>query len=79
MENEKDILKDTEIRRLLDLSECGMFTASNDSDLKVEYANETFYKIIQYSKEEFREELDNHLMDLMVPEEKQKIRNLMAR
>lgn len=68
-----------ELERLMDLSECAMFTAKKGPDIDVCYANKKFYSLLQYTQQEFEEKYGKRLMDVIVPEEKQKIRNLIAR
>ncbi len=45
----------------------------------VHYASGKFYSMLQYSKEEFEEKYNNSLMAVILPEEKQKVKNLIAR
>lgn len=78
-EREPGLLKKKEMERLINLSECAMFAAFQGSDIELKYANKKFYSMIQYSPEEFKETFQNRLMDLVVPEEKQKIRALISR
>ena len=68
-----------ELERLMDLSECAMFTAKKVPDIDVCYANKKFYALLQYTQQEFEEKYGKRLMDVIVPEEKQKVRNLIAR
>ena len=78
-EREPGLLKKKEMERLINLSECAMFAAFHGSDIELKYANKKFYSIIQYSPEEFKERFQNKLMDLILPEEKQKMRALISR
>lgn len=68
-----------ELERLMDLSECAMFTAKKGPDIDVCYANKKFYSLLQYTQQEFEEKYGKRLMDVIVSEEKQKVRNLIAR
>lgn len=81
MEKEKimDTLENRELERLMDLSECAMFIARQQPDFDLRYANKTFYSMLKYTPEEFEERFGNHLMEVIVPDEKQKIRALIAR
>ena len=67
-----------ELERLMDLSECAMFTAKKGPDIDVCYANKKFYSLLQYTQQEFEEKYGKRLMDVIVPEEKQKIRKKMG-
>lgn len=78
-EREPGLLKKKEMERLINLSECAMFAAFQGSDIELKYANKKFYSTIQYSPQEFKEIFQNRLMDLILPEEKQKIRALISR
>lgn len=68
-----------EMNRLMNLSECAMFTARKDPEISIQYANKKFYDMLQYTPEQFQEQYQGHLMDVIIPEEKQKVRNLIAR
>lgn len=68
-----------EMQQLLDMVECGVFTTKQDTDIELIYANARFYEIIQYTPEEFAEKCGNKLIDIVLSEDKQKIRNLIAR
>lgn len=72
-------LDNKELERLIDLSECAMFIVRQQPDFDLRYANNKFYSMLQYTPEEFEEQFGNHLMEVVVPEEKQKIRQLIAR
>lgn len=78
-EKEPGLLKKKEMERLINLSECAMFTAFQGTDIELKYANKKFYSMIQYTPEEFKETFQNRLVDVIVPEEKQKIRSLISR
>ena len=72
-------LSEEEMLRLINLSECAMFITAPEAELQVWYANNKFYELVQYTPEEFEEQFENHVMDLIVSEEKQNVRNLIAR
>lgn len=83
--NKKDSLQritEEEAKRLtdlMDLSECAMFTAKQVPNIEVIYANKKFYSILQYTPEEFKEKCGNRVMEVLLPEEKQKVKSLIAR
>lgn len=79
MSAELNELAKEEIIHLLNLSECAVFTSTQETDLLLGYANDRFYKMIKYSPEEFKEECGNRVMELLEPDERQKIRTLIAR
>ena len=68
-----------ELQQLLDMLECGVLTTNQDTDIELLYANARFYEIIQYTPEEFEEKCGNKLLNVVLSEDKQKIRNLIAR
>lgn len=68
-----------ELENLLELSECATFILEQGAEFKLVYANKKLYDILQYTKKELHEKFDNRLMEVILPEEKQKIRNLIAR
>lgn len=74
-----DELTKEEMNRLLELSECAMFIAAKDSEISIKYANRKFYDMLQCTPEEFNARYKGRLMDVILPEEKQKVRNLIAR
>lgn len=65
--------------RLTKMSDCGMVVARMLAEPEIIYANDYFYKILQYDKKEFAEKFDNMIMGPVLEEEKQKIKALMAR
>ena len=65
--------------QLMDLSECAMFSALQGADIKLIYGNQKLYSMIQYTPEEFEEKCQNRLMDIILQEDKQKVRMLIAR
>lgn len=72
-------LSNKEMIRLMNMSECAMFTAMQGADIELLFANKKFYSILQYTEQEFEEKFHNCLMAVIIPEEKQKIRALIAR
>ncbi len=72
-------LDNSELQRLMDLSECAMIIARQQPEFTIKYANEKFYDMLKYTAEEFKEIHHNHLMAVALPEETQKIRALVAR
>ena len=65
--------------RLAGMSECGMMIAKMQAEPEIMYANDGFYKIFQYTPEEFRECFENRVMGPALSEEKQRMKALMAR
>lgn len=65
--------------KLIDVSESAFFVAKTGGDMEIIYASKKFYSILQYSKDEFEQIFNNSLMAVMLPEEKQKVKNLIAR
>ncbi len=68
-----------ELQQMLDMAECGIFTTKQDTEMELLYANTGFYEILQYTPEEFKEKFDNRVLAAVLPEDKQKVRNLIAR
>ena len=68
-----------ELKRLLNMSECALFIAKPGAEIEILYANAKFYSMLQYTSKEYHEKFGNCLMAAVLPEEKQKIRNLIAR
>ncbi|MCX4326397.1 MAG: EAL domain-containing protein [Lachnospiraceae bacterium] len=68
-----------EFMTLMNSSECAMFIAKSGSEMELIYANDKFYSMLQYSKEEYTEKFGNNVMATVLNEEKQKIRTLIAR
>lgn len=81
MEQKKntDVLESREMKRLLDLSECAIFIAKQQPEFVLRYANKKFYTMLQYTPDEFEEQFENRLVNVILPEEMQKFRNLIAR
>lgn len=78
---EKEVLdiSQKEFMTLMNSSECAMFIAKSGSEMELIYANDKFYSILQYSKEEYTRKFGNNVMATVLNEEKQKLRNLIAR
>lgn len=68
-----------ELLQLINMSECAMFVARPGAQMELLYANDRFYSMVQYSKKEFEEECENSVMSLILPDDKQKMRTLIAR
>ena len=65
--------------KLIDVSgKCFSFSKPGEK-YGITYASRKFYSMLQYSKEEFEEKYNNSLMTVILPEEKQKVKNLIAR
>ena len=79
MDSERAELSKTEMMQLIDRADCAMFTVEPGTDITVLFANKKFYSIIQYTPAEFKKEFGNRTMELVIPEEKQQVRNLIAR
>ena len=65
--------------RLAGMSECGMMITKMQAEPQIIYANDGFYRMFQYTSEEFEECFDNKVMGPALPEEKQRMKALMAR
>lgn len=78
-ESIRETLSKKEMKQLIDRSDCAMFTVAPGTDITVFFANKKFFKVIQYTPEEFWDLYQNRVMELVVPEDKQRIRNLIAR
>lgn len=65
--------------RLAGMSECGMVITKMQAEPQIIYANDGFYRMFQYTSEEFEECFDNKVMGPALPEEKQRMKALMAR
>lgn len=64
---------------LMDLSQCAMFTAKQEPSIEVLYANKRFYSMLQYTPEEFKEKFHNYFIEVLLLEEKQRVKSLIAR
>lgn len=64
---------------LAGMSECGMMIAKMQAEPEIMYANDGFYKMFQYTPKEFGECFENRVMGPALPEEKQRMKALMAR
>lgn len=69
----------TELQQMLDMTEYGIFTTKQDTEMELIYANARFYEIFQYTPEEFAEAFGNWVLSAVLPEDRQKVRNLIAR
>ncbi len=72
------VLQD-ELLLLMNSSECAMFIAKSGSEIELIYANDKFYSMLQYTKEEYIDKFGNSFMASVLTEEKQKLRTLIAR
>jgi len=64
---------------LMDLADCAMFVAKQEPSIEVLYANKKFYSMLQYTPEEFESQLNNLFIEVVLPEEKQRVKSLIAR
>lgn len=74
----QDVSQD-ELLLLMNSSECAMFIAKSGPEVELVYANDKFYSMLQYTKEEYIDKFGNSLMASVLTEEKQKLRTLIAR
>ena len=74
----QDVLQDERLL-LMNSSECAMFIAKSGSEIELIYANDKFYSMLQYTKEEYIDKFGNSFMASVLTEEKQKLRTLIAR
>ncbi len=65
--------------RLANTAECGMMILKMMAEPEILYANRYFYESLQYTQEEYIARFGRNAMGPVVPEEKQKIKNLIAR
>ena len=72
-------MEQTELQQVLDMAECGIFTTKQDTEMQLIYANARFYEILHYTPEEFEKKFDGKLLAAVLQEDKQKVRNLIAR
>lgn len=68
-----------ELKNLVDMSECALFIVKPGAELELSYANRRFYTILKCEPDYFYSKYNNRLMSVVLPEEKQKIRALIAR
>lgn len=80
-ESEKMLLdmKKEDLERLINMSECGMLIMRLQAEPEIIYANDYFYENLQYTREEYAARFGKLVMGTVVPEEKQKIKALIAR
>ena len=76
-ESEREELK--YLMELMNLADCAMFVARQDPSIEVLYANKKLYSMLQYTPEEFENQLNNLFVEVVLPEEKQKVKSLIAR
>lgn len=74
----RDMTKEN-FEKLLNMSDCGMLIVRLQAELEIMYANDYYYQNLQYTKEEYEDLFGNSMMGPIVEEEKQKIKNLIAR
>lgn len=72
-------MKKQDLERLINMSECGMMIAKIQAEPEILYANDYYYEKLQYTREEYHARFGNHVMGPVMPEEKQKIKALIAR
>lgn len=68
-----------DFKELINRSECGMLIVKLQSEPEILYANDYFYQMLQYTRLEYVEEFGNQAMGTILPEERQKIKALIAR
>ena len=68
-----------ELEALVELSEYALFIAKAGSEVELIYANDKFYSMLQYTQKEYNEKYGSSFMGSVFLEEKQKVRNLIAR
>lgn len=74
----RDMTKDN-FEKLINMSDCGMMIVRLQAEPEIIYANDYYYQNLQYTREEYEDLFGNTLMGPLVEEEKQKIKNLIAR
>lgn len=82
MEKKEESIKQEEMKHLtslMDLSECMMFVAKQNPGIEVLYANKKFYSMLQYTPDEFAEHFQKYFIEVILSEEKQRIKSLIAR
>lgn len=67
------------LMELMDLADCAMFVAKQEPNIEVVYANKKLYSMLQYTPEEFKNQYNNLFIEVVLPEEKQKVKSLIAR
>lgn len=67
------------LMELMDLADCAMFVAKQEPSIEVLYANKKLYSMLQYTPEEFKSQLNNLFVEVVLPEEKQRVKSLIAR
>ena len=72
-------IDDEDLKLLLQKAEYALVILDAGAELEIMYANDMFYQMLQYTAEEYQEKYGNSLMATVSNEEKQKLRNLIAR
>jgi PAS domain S-box-containing protein/diguanylate cyclase (GGDEF)-like protein len=65
--------------QMVDTSECGLAVVKMQADPEIIYANDYFYQLLQYSREEVHQKFNNKIMGPVLPDEQQKVKSLIAR
>lgn len=65
----QDVLQD-ELLLLMNSSECAMFIAKSGSEIELIYANDKFYSMLQYTKEEYIDKFGNSFMASVLTDRK---------
>lgn len=68
-----------DFKELINRSECGMLIVKLQAEPEILYANDYFYQMLQYTRAEYMEEFGNQAMGTVLPEERQKLKALIAR
>lgn len=68
-----------DFKKLVNMSDCGMLVVRLRAESEIIYANDFYYQNLQYTREEYYELFGNSMMGPMLPEDKQKTKNLIAR
>lgn len=79
MEDKKYEISRDELEQLSNMAQCGMFIATATGGMELIYGNPRLYSMIQYTPEELKEKYSNRLFDLVDENEKQKLKNIVAR
>ena len=79
MVNNISNIDDEDLKLLLQKAEYALVILDAGAELEIMYANDMFYQMLQYTAGEYQEKYGNSLMATVSNEEKQKLRNLIAR
>ena len=79
MDKRMDEMTKEELRDILNLAECGILLMNISTEPEILYANDCFYRYLQYTPEEFRDKMGRQLMAVVVPQERQKLKSVLAR